>query len=114
MIVTPALGQSAYARDGVRTFDGRSNNLANPAWGSAGIGPELQTTCFTVPPCLPIRAMDQAGYEVRLAWPGMYTDITLQAATRLHAPDWTDMPAIGNGMNVDTTIPNLFFRLIKR
>lgn len=77
------------------------------------IGAELQDDVFVVPPAQPIIAMKHDDGMMRLAWPGMFTDMTLQMATQLDSPEWTDLPAIGNGMTMDMTTPAAFFRLVR-
>ena len=75
---------------------------------------ELQDDVFMVPPAEPLVVLDRQGQVIRVAWPGAFTDMVLQMATDLDADDWTDVPAVGNGMTMSLAGEARFFRLVKR
>ena len=86
------------------------------AWGRT-----IKTQTFTVPgsipPCLSIFQL--GGTTARLVWPTNATDYTLEYATALPAEQWTTVTnnysAIGDAfiLDVDLTVPQMFFRLHK-
>ena len=75
------------------------------------IGSEIQDDVFEVKPVQPVIAMRRDDGMMRLTWPGMFTDMSLQMATQLNPPDWIDMTTVGNGMTMEMQPPARYFRL---
>jgi peroxidase len=91
----------------------KDQTLADIIRRNTNLGAEMQARVFEVPAATSELAVQLTGNQLRLKWPGMFTDMTLQAATRLDSPDWVDVPAVGNGTIMEMTGPARFFRLLK-
>jgi hypothetical protein len=91
----------------------KGQTLAQVIRRNTGMESEIQEHVFIVPTVQPLLTLRKTGPALQVMWPAMYTDMTLQMATGLLTPDWTNVPTLGNEYIMSAGGPAQFFRLAK-